>query len=209
MQLNDVRQSCFSAATKSQMLLNLWGQLYHQSDRTESSEHDLEELNVYYKYYRALGIVENLDRMGQRISPELAKEKELCLYHSFPFTAWLIGGRFNQHLDDPEMIVQMDDCSVDILLDPAIPPYHYVPDKRFGRWWVYPRNLINDQKPPEPITEDFLMNLMSNPVMFDPDTLLSILAASSCSKWLSRETDYWLMMKIEDNAINPRPRISW
>lgn len=209
MQLDDVRQSCFSAATKSQILLDLWDQLYRQPDRPESSERYLDELNVYSKYYRALGIVENLDHMGQRITPELAEEKELYLFRGFAFTAWLIGGRAKPPIPDPEMIVQMDDCSVDILLDPTITPHRYVSDKRFGRWWVYPRNLIRDQMPPNPITEDFLMNLMPNPVMFESHQLLSILEYSNGADWLYRETNYWLKMKIEANATNPRPRLSW
>lgn len=209
MDLDDVRASSFSAATKSRMLLDLWCHVYRQPEKTESSERYLEELNVYYKYNRALGIVENLDHMGQRITPELAEEKELYLYRRFAFTAWLIGGRAKPPIPDPEMIVQMDDCSDDILLDPSITPHRYVTDKRFGRWWVYPRNLIKDQIPPNPITEDFLMNLMPNPVMFESNQLLGILEESSRADWLYRETDYWLKMKIEANATNPRPRLSW
>jgi hypothetical protein len=133
MDLDDVRASSFSAATKSRMLLDLWGQLYRQPKRPESSERDLDELNVYYKYNQALGIVENLDRMGQRITPELAEKKELDLYRSFSFTAWLIGGRFEPPIPDPEMIVRIDHCRVDTILDPAITPYCYIIDKRFGR----------------------------------------------------------------------------
>ena len=174
------------------MLLELWGELYHQSDKDERPERDLGELNVYYKYYQALGIVENLDRMGQRITPELAKEKGLYLNRSFSFKAWLIGGRSEPPVTDPEMIVQMDDSSVGTLMDSNIPPHHYVTDKRSGRWWVYPPNLIRDQMHTNPITEHFLMNLMSNPVMFGPQFLLSILECSSRADWLCRETDYWL-----------------
>ncbi len=189
------------------MLLDLWGQLYRQPKRPESSERDLDELNVYYKYNQALGIVENLDRMGQRITPELAEKKELDLYRSFSFTAWLIGGRSEPPISDPEMIVQMDDSSIDILLDPAIAPHCYVTDKRFGRWWVYPANLFSDQTPPNPITEDFLTNLRPNPVMFDPETLLSILESSSRSDWLCRETEYWLNSKIGTGSHQDAPGV--
>ncbi len=74
---------------------------------------------------------------------------------------------------------------------------------------MYPRELISDQTPLNPITEDFLMNPRPNPVMFDPKTLLSILESSSRSDWLCRETEYWLNSKIEFDAINPRQHLSW
>jgi hypothetical protein len=208
MQLEDIRHSSFSAATKSKMLLDLWIQLYRQPARPKSSDRSLENLGVYHTYYEALAIVENLDRLGQKISPELAEEKDLYLYRSTAFTAWLIGGHFDPPLNDPEMIVQMDDCRIETLLDSAILPHCYATDKCFKRWWVYPRNLIRDQKPPNPITEDFLMNLMPSPVNFESDLLLSILQYSNSTSWLARETEYWLKRKVEANAMNPRPRIS-
>ncbi|MEB3348444.1 MAG: hypothetical protein VKO00_00280, partial [Cyanobacteriota bacterium] len=60
MQLDDIRHSSFSAATKSKMLLDLWIQLYRQPARPKSSDTVLENLRVYHRYYEALAIVENL-----------------------------------------------------------------------------------------------------------------------------------------------------
>jgi hypothetical protein len=196
MQLDDVRQSCFSAQTKSWMMLDLWSQLNLHPDRPESSEQELTELSAQHNYYQALGIVENLERMGERITPELAEEKELYLYRGFHFTAWLIGG----HFDDPEMVVQMDDCSIDILRNPAIQCDSYVTDRRFRRWWVYPRDLIKNQHPPDPLTEDFLMNLEPRPVLFEAHHLLCILMDSSSTAWLKREVDYFLQRSKKSNA---------
>lgn len=157
MNLQEIRRSPFTAATKSRMFLDYLNQLDETNKAWQEAFH-------YYHCYEALAIIQILEQQCQQVDSAIAAS--VYLFRETYFTAWV----------REDMIYQWDDTNAkEFLQNPE--EFSFCIDKRFERWWVYPKTLLNRPELPNPVSASLeaLVNLKARPVLFSASILLKCL----------------------------------
>ena len=141
MNIEEIIQSNFSNSTKSRMF----------RDYLERDNGNLDLLH-YCGYYTALSIIELLDKYGAVTVDEKMAE-DIHPYRHHYFTAWLV----------EDLIIQWDDTNLDCFKEKYHKPQSCV-DKRFFRWWMYPKDLVKNQGHPHPLPFEYWSGLNPRPI---------------------------------------------
>lgn len=153
MKLEKIIQSKYSNATKARMLLNYLDTI----KKKELSS----KVYHYYRCYEALAIIQILEQECQRVDESLA---DVYLFRLPHFTAWI----------REDIIYQWDDTNADDFLEKP-ESFPCCIDKRFNRWWVYPKKLLSQQTDSNPITMPEILNLETYPMLVSAAFLLNCL----------------------------------